>query len=53
MSRAKRALVCAVGLAPVTIGGLLLMLCGCRWQAWTLESATATLYFLWIVAAKE
>jgi hypothetical protein len=53
MTRAQRALVCAVGLAPVTIGGLLLTLCGCRWEAWLLETATAALYFAWIVTAKE
>lgn len=53
MTRAQRALVCAVGLAPVTVGGLLLMLCGCRWQAWLLETGTAALYILWIITAKE
>ena len=46
MTWARRALVCA-------IGGMLLMLCGCRWQAWLLESGTATLYLLWIVTARE
>ncbi len=53
MTRAQRALVSAVGLGPVTIGGLFLMLCGCRWEAWLLESGTAALYFVWIVTAKE
>ena len=53
MTRAQRALVCAVGIGPVTIGGLLLMFCGCKWQAYALEGATAMLYFLWIVRAKE
>jgi hypothetical protein len=53
MNGAERALVCAVGIGPVTVGGLLLMLCGCRWQAYALESVTAVLYFLWIVTAKE
>jgi hypothetical protein len=53
MSRAQRALVCAVGICPVTISGLLLMLCGCRWQAWALETGTAILYLIWIVTAKE
>ena len=51
MTRAQRALACAVGIGPVTIGGLLLMLCGCRWQAYLLESGTAMLYFLWIATA--
>lgn len=53
MTRAQRALVCAIGLGPVTVAGLLLMLCGSRWQAYALESGTAILYLLWVVAAKE
>lgn len=53
MTRAQRALVCAVGIGPVTVGGLPLMLCGCRWQAYALEAGTAILYLVWILAAKE
>jgi hypothetical protein len=48
VTRRQRALACAVGIIPVSIAGLLLMRCGCRWQSWILEIATAALYFLWV-----
>ncbi len=45
---AARALVAAVGIVPVTIGGIALIRCGCSPVAWTLEFGTAVLYLVWI-----
>jgi hypothetical protein len=49
MTRAQRALACAIGFAPVTVAGIVLMRCHCAFAAWTLELLTAAVYLVWIL----
>ena len=51
MTWQDRAAACSVGIIPTTIGGIALMICGCRVVAYTLELATAAAYLLWILIA--
>ena len=48
MTRAQRALACAIGFVPVTVAGIVLMRCHCTFAAWVLELATAAAYLVWI-----
>ena len=48
MTRAQRALACAIGFVPVTAGGIVLMRCHCVFAAWALELVTAAAYLVWI-----
>jgi len=49
MTRAQRALACAVGIIPTTITGIALVRCGCSTAAFALELATAAAYVVWIL----
>jgi hypothetical protein len=48
MTRQQRALACAIGFAPATAAGIVLMRCGCATAAWALEVLTAAAYLVWI-----
>jgi hypothetical protein len=41
MTRAQRALACAVGIVPNSVAGIALLRCGCSTAAWALEVVTA------------
>jgi hypothetical protein len=49
MTRAQRALACAIGFAPVTAAGIVLMRCHCAFAARALEVVTAAAYLAWIL----
>ena len=48
-----KALASAIGIAPVTVAGVLLMACGLKLLAWTLLIASATFYFVWIMKGRQ
>jgi hypothetical protein len=49
MTRAQRAIACAIGIIPVTVAGIALVRCGCGTVAWALELFTAAVYLVWIL----
>ena len=44
MSRAERAKVAALAIAPATVAGLALIKCGCSQAAWAIEIGTAIVF---------
>jgi hypothetical protein len=53
MTRAQRAVACAIGIFPVTIAGIALVRCGCGTAAWTVELLTAAAYLVWILFTRR
>jgi hypothetical protein len=51
MTRAQRAMACAVGIVPVSVAGVVLVRCDCSLAAYVIEIATAVGYLVFILAA--
>jgi hypothetical protein len=51
MTRAQRAMACAVGIIPVSAAGIVLVRCHCSLAAYIIEIATAVSYIVFILAA--
>ena len=53
MTRAQRALACAIGIIPVSAAGIVLMRCHSPLAAYIIEIATALGYLIFILVAPE
>jgi hypothetical protein len=51
MTRAQRALACAIGIIPVSAAGIVLVRCHCTLAAYTIELTTAIAYVIFILVA--
>jgi hypothetical protein len=51
MTRAQRALACAIGIIPVSAAGVVLVRCHCTLAAYIIEIATAMSYIVFILVA--
>lgn len=51
MTRAQRALACAIGIVPVSVAGIALVRCHCSIAAYTIELVTAIGYVVFILVA--
>jgi hypothetical protein len=55
MTRAQRAIACAIGIIPTSIAGIALVRCGCSPAAYIIEMATAVGYlvFIWVAPRSQ
>ena len=51
MTRAQRALACAIGIVPVSVAGVALVRCDCSLAAYVIEITTAIGYVVFILVA--
>jgi hypothetical protein len=51
MTRAQRAVACAIGIVPVSVAGIALVRCHCSLAAYTIELITAIAYVVFILVA--
>ena len=49
LSRKQKAVACAVGFAPLTIAGIVLLRCACAFAAFAIEIGVGLLYFAWVL----
>jgi hypothetical protein len=51
MTRAQRAIACAIGIVPTSVAGIALVRCRCSLAAYMIEVATAVAYVVFILVA--